>query len=176
MGKNVLTQPETSQKGLGFEILCKAKNCEYHEEDVSCKFQKLTDPVVLSEYGMCHNFKTKKGHEVSDHLIKSVKNALKYLKAKDNSEDFKEAKKILKEKGLNPDLVTADWLPVEDHINTFVVEALRKLAPIKSMLHDEEEDLLKEKLNEWELGGVIQVVDEVYKLLDVAADLHFRTH
>lgn len=91
---------------------------------------------------------------------------------KQKPEDFLTVKKILDERGLNPNILGIPDLSIDEHIITLVIESLKKLSLVKATLHDE--DLLK--LDGYKLDGTTQIVDEVFNLLDAAVDLHTSTH
>lgn len=89
------------------------------------------------------------------------------------SEVYKIAKEIAKEKGLNPDIIgKSEDLSASEYMATFIFESLNKLSLVRATLHDE--DLME--LKGYKLDGTIKVIDEVFDMLDASGSLYSHTH
>lgn len=89
--------------------------------------------------------------------------------------DLLAAEKVARSKNLTKENVRffgRSDVPIDEKIISLVFDALTKLSIIQPMLHSE--DLLE--LKGYELKGTVGVIDEVFNLLDAAAELHTRTH
>lgn len=149
------------KKGLGFEVVCKAKDCEHHDGYVSCNFQGIEDPVIMIEGGRCHNFKSTK----NDHFSRTA-GATDYFKERKarGSEDFLEAKKLLVKAGLDPEILGTDEYSTSfECVNSILCTVSIKMSLIKG--------LDPEELDKVQLIGITDIINETYKLIDVAFSL-----
>jgi hypothetical protein len=88
------------------------------------------------------------------------------------NEAYSAAKEILKDKGLNPEILGREGLSIDEYIIGLVIDSLKKLSLVKTTLHDE--NLLK--LEGYELDGIREAADEIFNLLDASVGLHTATH
>ena len=89
-------------------------------------------------------------------------------------QELEACKEVIKEKGLPQEVseILERDLPINEKVMYLVIESLKKLSLLKTILHDE--DLLK--LEGYELDGTKVIVDEVHKLLNASVSLHTKTH
>ncbi|RJO59893.1 hypothetical protein C4544_07360 [candidate division WS5 bacterium] len=100
---------------------------------------------------------------------------MKVIKNIAENRDLLAAEKVARLKNLNKEnvrLFGRSDLPVDEKIISLVIDALTKLSLVQTILHSE--DLLE--LNGYKLNGTVEVIDEVFNLLDAAVELHTRTH
>lgn len=90
------------------------------------------------------------------------------------NQELEACKEVIQEKGLPQEVseILERDLPINEKVIYLVIESLKKLSLLKTILHDE--DLLE--LKDYELDGTKVIVDEVYKSLDAAVNLHTKTH
>ncbi len=88
------------------------------------------------------------------------------------NEAYSIAKKIIEERKLNPDILGGNEKEESECIISFVIESLKKIAPVRAMLKDE--NLLE--LKGYELDGTIEAIDVMFNMLDAAVELHTSIH
>jgi len=112
---------------------------------------------------------------MKEYCVKEAAQVAEKSISEDKKQELLAAKEVAKEMGFNQ--TVRKWFeredtPVSEKIIGLVYDSLSRLSIAKATLNDE--NLLE--LKDYKLSGIKNIIEDIFNLLDGAAELHARTH